>query len=97
RSASPTARAASPAARALRRPSGLHLHDRGLLRLMRMLRARVDLQLAELLATGSVARQHPLHRKPQHFLGAPLDHLLEPARADSAGEAAVAVVALLLK
>src|SRR3954468_7825079 len=63
---------------------------------MRMVRPRVDLQLSELLATEPVARQHPLDRQPQHFLGAARDHLLERPRAQSARVAAVAVVALLL-
>src|SRR4051794_34307920 len=63
---------------------------------MRMIGPRVDLQLAELLPAQPGAREHPLDGQAQHLLGTPRDHFLERPRAQSAREAAVPVVALLL-
>src|SRR5439155_25413972 len=85
-------RAAALARGARRLPSGIDLHLLRLLRLVRVLRACVDLELPQLLARQAVAGKHPLDRLAYHFLGPTLEHLAEGTRAQSPGVSAVAVV-----
>src|SRR4051794_41820018 len=54
-------------------------HRLRLLRRMRMVGARVDLQLGELLAREAVSRQHALYRQPDDFLGTALQHVVQRA------------------
>src|SRR5256885_1335436 len=67
------------------------------LRPVRMLRARVDLELRDLLSREPVLRQHPLHGLAQNFLRAAIELLAERAAAQAAGVAGMAVVALLVE
>src|SRR5918992_3598245 len=62
-----------------------------------MLGARVDLQLRDLTVGEAVAGEHPLDRLAQHLSRPALELLAEGARAEAAGVARVAVVALLLE
>src|SRR4029079_9835088 len=77
-------------------PSTLDLQLGRLLRLVRVLRASVDLQLRELLASEAVAREHSLDRETDDLLGPSLEHLAEGPRAQSAGITAVSVVELVV-
>ena len=61
-----------------------------------MLRPRVDLELAKLLAGEPVAGEHPLDRLADDLLGPLLEQIAEGAGADPARVAAVAPVELLL-
>ena len=54
------------------------------LRLMRVLRARVHLELAQLLHAKLVARQHPLDGPPDDLLRAPLEEVAERLLAELA-------------
>src|SRR5919202_364515 len=105
RSASPdrrsTPRPRSPAARRPRpartsstdrRPSGGDLQGLRLLRGVGVLRARVHLQLGELLPGEAVLGQHALDREADDLLGTPLEHVVERARLEAARVAGVAVV-----
>ena len=65
-----------------------------LLRLVRVLGARVDLQLAELLHAQAVARQHALHGAADDFLGPAREQVAERLLAEAARVAAVARVDL---
>src|SRR6516165_3596785 len=62
-----------------------------------MLRAGVDLELADLRAPEPVARQHPLHRLADYLLGPPLELLAERPAAQAARVARMAVVELLVE
>src|SRR6516164_1346506 len=62
-----------------------------------MLRAGVDLELADLRAPEPVARQHPLHRLADDLLGPPLELLAERPAAQAARIARMAVVELLVE
>src|SRR5262245_4798294 len=73
----------------------VRLHRFGLLRLVRVLRPGVHLQLGQLLAGEAVAREHPLDRLADHFLGLALEHLGQRPRLDPARVTAVAPVGLL--
>ena len=64
-----------------------------LLRGVRVLGARVDLELGELLAGEAVAGQHALHGEADDLLGPALEHVVERARLQAARVARVAVVA----
>src|SRR4051812_17275767 len=57
---------------------------------MRVVGAGVDLELGQLLASQPVAGEHPLHGDPDDLLGTPLEHVVERARLEAAGIAAVA-------
>src|SRR5689334_9497420 len=70
-------------------------HRLRLLRRVRMVGTRVDLQLGELLARKAVARQHALDRQPDDFLGAALQHVVQRAGLQAARVTRVAVVHLL--
>ena len=67
----------------------------GLLRLVRMSRARVHLQLPQHLAAERTLRQHAAHREPHDLLGVAREQVLEALAADPARVAGVAVVRLL--
>src|SRR5690349_5807402 len=69
----------------------------GLLGLVRVLRAGVDLQLRQLLAAEPVARQHALDRLAEHLRGPALELLAQRARAKAARIPGVAVVDLVLE
>src|SRR3954454_5448024 len=75
----------------------LHLESGRCLRLVRMLRAGVDLQLGQLCTAELVAREHPLDGLPKHFRRLPVELLAERALAQPAGVAGVLVVHLLLE
>ncbi len=66
-----------------------------LLRLVRMLRAAVDLQLLQHGATDAVPRQHPLHRALDDELRLAREERLEALLLQAAGIVRMAVVALL--
>ena len=68
----------------------------GLLRHVGVLGPGVDLELRELLTGQAVAGHHAFHGQPDDLLGPARLHLLERARAQPAGVAGVAVVALVL-
>ena len=69
----------------------------GLLRGVRMVGPRVDLQLAQLRAAEPAAGQHPLDGEPDDLLRPAREHLLERAAAQAAGIAGMPVVALLVR
>src|SRR4051812_26480933 len=71
--------------------SGERLRPLGL---MRMVRAGVDLELAELLAAEPVPRKHPLDGSPDDLLGTTLEELPERLLLEALGMAAVADVQL---
>src|SRR4051812_47951835 len=62
---------------------------------MRMVGARVDLELGELLATEAVARQHALDRETDDLLRPALEHVVQGAGLQAARIARVAVVHLV--
>src|SRR3954471_8976857 len=62
-----------------------------------MLRARVDLELRQLLRREAVLRQHPLDRLAEHLGRAALELLAGAAAAESTGRARGAVVLLLIE
>ena len=62
---------------------------------VRVIGARVDLELRELLAREPVAGQHPLDRDADDLFGAALEHVVQRALLDAAGVAGVAVVLLV--
>ena len=69
----------------------------GLLRRVRMVRALVDAQIAELLAAERPVRQHALHRLLDHALReAAFENVLRGAFLDAADVAGVMVIDLLL-
>ena len=74
--------------------SGSGAVDR-LLRLVRMRRAAVDLQLAQHLPAERALRQHAAHRELHDLLGVAREQVLEALAADAARVAGVAVVRLL--
>ena len=69
----------------------------GVLGLVRMVRAGVDLQLAQLGRGELVLGEHALHRLAQHLLRAPVELLAERALAQPARVAGVVVVDLLVE
>src|ERR1019366_2932911 len=75
-------------------PSGQRLRP---LRLMRMIRAGVDLQLAELLGAEAVVRQHAFDRPADDFLRAALEEVAEGLLLVALGVAAMADVELRLE
>src|SRR5262249_18672375 len=75
----------------------LHLESGRCLRLVRMLRAGIDLQLRQLRTTELVAREHPLDGLAKHFGRLPFELLAKRALAKAAGVAGVLVVHLLLE
>src|ERR1051326_2810427 len=75
----------------------LQVQGTGLLRGVRMVRARVDLQLRQLLPREPVLREHSLHGLPDHLGRAPLELLTQRAAAEPARVARVPVVALLVE
>src|SRR4051812_41792963 len=69
----------------------------GVLRLVRVLRAGVDLQLRDLLPRQAVLREHPLDRRPDDLRRPALELLAQRARLEAARIAGVAVVHLLVE
>src|SRR5438132_9490475 len=62
-----------------------------------MLRARVDLELGDLLPGEPVLRKHALYGGPEHLRRTPAELLAERAAAEAAGIARMAVVPLLVE
>src|SRR5256885_645826 len=78
-------------------PSAVHLQRRRSLRVVRMLRARVDLELRQLLAAETRAREHPLDRLAEDLLRPPLELLAQRALLQPARVARMPVVHLLVE
>src|SRR5438067_1137335 len=64
---------------------------------MRMVGARVDLQLRDLLPSEAVLREHPLDRRADDLLRAPVELLAQRPAPPAPGIARVPVVALLVE
>src|SRR5712691_11809753 len=75
----------------------LQIQGLGVLRAMRMHRARVDLQLVDLLSRQPVLGEHPLHGDAQHLGRTPVELLAKRAALQAAGIARVPVVPLLVE
>src|SRR3954447_9963087 len=75
----------------------LDLEDLGLLRDVRMIRRRVDLQLAEHLAAEDVLREHALHGLLDREGGLVLEEVAVARGLEAAGDARVTVVELLVE
>src|SRR5918996_2125785 len=76
---------------------GLQLQRLRSLRLVRVLRACIDLELRQLRTREPVARQHALHRLAKDLRRPALELLAQCAAAQAARVARVAVVALLVE
>src|SRR5690606_25248815 len=69
----------------------------GLLRLMRMLRAAIDVEMRHLATAKRPSRNHPLHREFENTLReAAFENALRARFLDAAGMARVAVIALVV-
>src|SRR5689334_21360358 len=67
------------------------------LRLVRMLRACIDLELRQLGAAEAGAGKHSLHREPQHLRRTAIELLAQRPLAQPAGVARVLVVLLVVE
>src|SRR5262249_8648707 len=77
--------------------SGLYLELDGLLGLVRVLRALVDLQLGHLLPAQAIARHHAADRLDEDAVGVGLHPVARPRLLQAAGVARVPVVGLGLE